>query len=91
MAALLKICRGSDCRKYAKKLRSLGKELGGEVEVKTVKCLDICKGPVVLVHRGGRKYTFKKVRGKKLRRALAEFLLEGEMDEVLKSHLAKRK
>ena len=87
----MKICRGSDCRKYAKKLRKFGDRLGGDVEVKTVKCLDICKGPVVLVHRDGRKYYFKKLRGKKLRSSLAKFLSVGEMDDALRSLLAKRK
>ena len=65
------VCVGSDCRKADghKALRARLGDVDG-VDVRTVACQGICKGPVAGVEVDGRLEWFKRIRGAKARRAL---------------------
>ena len=71
-----------------KKLRAMLAEF---VDVKTAKCQDICKGPVVVVVREEERYWFKKIGNKKARRQLLRFLQGEKLESYLKKRLVKRR
>jgi len=85
------VCAGKDCRKRKvdrKKLRSAVAEVATEVRVG---CQKVCKGPVVGVEVNGSVEWFAKVRGKKARRALVEFVDSGVLPRELKSRRDKKR
>jgi hypothetical protein len=89
VALQVEICVGSDCGKQGKRTRKLADLFSGVARVKTVKCQDICKGPVVIIHRSHERFWFKKLRNKKSRRALLEFALGEQLSDYLKMRLVK--
>ena len=87
----LRLCRGKDCRKHRKAMRKIAEEIEDLVETDQVKCQDICKGAVIVVHTGEHKYWMKKMRGKQQRQKLRAFLESGTIPEQLEKHIVKRK
>ena len=87
----LRLCRGKDCRKHRKAMRKLAQEIDDLVETDQVKCQDICKGAVIVVHTGEHKYWMKKMGGKQQRQTLRAFLEGGEVPDTLEKHIVKRK
>ena len=91
MSVEVQLCIGSDCRKKPKRVRKLRALLKGVVPLRKVKCQDICSGPVVVVRRSHERLWFKKVRNKKVRRQLMDFVMGEELGGQLKRRLVKRK
>mgnify|MGYP004121540017 CR=1 FL=1 len=87
----LRLCRGKDCRKHGKGLRKLADEVDDLTVTDQVKCQDICKGAVVVVHAQDHKYWMKKMGGKQQRQRLRMFLESGEIPDQLEKHIVKRK
>lgn len=56
---------------------------------KKTKCMDICKGPVVLVVKEKRKYYCKKIKKEKHRIRLRDFVQLGALHPKLKYKLKK--
>ena len=75
---------GSDCRKHKKGNARIAELFEDDVRIDAMKCRDSCKGPVVEVRIGKKKTLFKKVRGKKLRTALFDYVVEGTLSPALK-------
>ncbi len=91
MKTSIRICVGSDCKKHRRRNRKIAALVEPHCPVGKMKCQDFCKGPVVRVHHGKRKTWFKKLRGEKLRRDLAEFVRDGTMSPRLQKCLARQK
>ena len=87
----LRLCHGKDCRKYRKGLGKLAAEVEGLALTDTVKCQDICKGAVIVVHTEQHKYWMKKMTGKKNRKNLRSFLMSGTLPEHLQKNVVKQK
>jgi hypothetical protein len=87
----VQLCIGSDCRKKRRRIRKLRTLLQELLPVKKVKCQDVCSGPVVVVRRAHERFWFKKIRNKKSRRELVDFLTGEEVGQHLKKRLVKRK
>lgn len=85
------ICAGSDCRERKadlKRLRGAIADLVGEVPVG---CQKLCEGPVVGLTVDGTIEWFRKVRGKKPRRALVELLGTGAVPRALEKRRSKKR
>ncbi len=89
MGVQLKICRGKDCIRRTEDWEALWELESDNVSVSRSKCLDYCKGPVIQIRRGRRKYWFRKVRGEAIRRDLRTFLEEGSMSTALVRRLVR--
>lgn len=89
MRLQLKICRGKDCTRRSEAWSSLWDLESETVSVGNIKCQDYCKGPVVQVRRGRRKFWFKKIRSEALRQDLHTFLQDGSMSAALVRHLVR--
>ena len=87
----LRLCKGKDCRKHQKGLCKLLAEVEDLAMTDTVKCQDICKGAVIVVHTEQHKYWMKKMTGKKNRKKLRSFLMSGTLPEQLQKNVVKRK
>jgi len=87
----VQLCIGSDCRKKRKRIRKLTELFSDVAPLKTVKCQDICSGPVVIVRRSQELFWFKKLRNKKSRRHLLEFVMGERLTDHLKTRLVKRR
>ncbi len=87
----VRICTGKSCRKRKGANKKLHKRLGGACETNGVKCQNICKGPVVLVHRDGERFWFRRIQGKKTHQAFLAFLDTGRLSKRLRSHLKKHR
>lgn len=72
------LCSGKDCRKRAE-YRDLRDALGAVAEVRSVKCLDVCDGPVIVVqHDGGEPVVLRKVRTDRDQSELLAWVRVGE-------------
>ena len=91
MKTRLRLCKGKDCKKYRKGLCKLAAEVEDLAESDMMKCQDICKGAVIVVHTPEHRYWFKKMTGKENRRNLRSFLQSGQMPPKLEKHMVKRK
>jgi (2Fe-2S) ferredoxin len=85
------ICTGKKCKKRPRQADKLQRHLPERCATATVKCQKMCKGPVVVVKQAGVRYWFSNLKGKKNRRAFAEFLASGRISPRLKRHLQKRR
>ena len=72
-------------------MRKLAEEVEDLARTDTIKCQDICKGAVIVVHTESHKYWMKKMTGKQQRQKLREFLLSGEVPTQLEKNVVKRK
>ena len=86
-----KLCQGSDCRKRKKRYEKLRATFADVVELRAVKCQDICKAPVVVICRDGERFWFKKMDDKKARTELMAFVQGGELTSFLTKRLVKRR
>ena len=91
MATRVRICRGEDCAKRRGATKKLKELLAESASLDTIKCQDICEGPVVVVGRKKERFWFKKVRGNALRQDLLTFLHDGSITAQLACKLAKKK
>ena len=81
----LLLCTGSQCRKALRKRPRLHDTLARlPVEVRTVGCQKVCKGPVVGLAVGGDLQWFGDMGSRKAQRALAELVHEGTLQRALK-------
>ena len=87
----LRICRGKDCRKHRKPLRKIASHVDDLCETGTIKCQDICKGPVLVLTHGEYRYWFKKMKGQPIRDGFREWLLGEPMSSQLEHRLVKRR
>jgi len=87
----IRVCRGKDCLKKADAVEALKSAVASCGSVETVKCQDICKGPVALVRRGKSKFWFKKLVGESLLNDLVTFLEDGSMSADLVGALVRKK
>jgi len=87
-STVVAVCGSKDCRtrpEYDDLTAALG---GADVPVEVIdsRCLDICKGPVVVVRRtDDRPIVFRKVRGRKQRRDLVALVAGGPVTDRLRS------
>jgi hypothetical protein len=91
MKTQLRLCKGKDCKKYRKGLCKLAAEVEDLASSETVKCQDICKGAVIVVHAHDHRYWFKKMSGKQNRQNLRTFLMSGQLPKKLEKNMVKRK
>ena len=91
MNSKLHICRGKDCRKHRRRLVRAAEYVSDLCETGTVKCQDVCKGPVLVVHHGEHRHVFKKMKGSSIRSELREWLMGSPMSDGLQRRLVKRK
>ena len=86
------ICHGKQCRKSKQSHRKLCDQFPS---AKSIRCVGICKGPVVLVTKGESKKSltfFKKVRKPKTIKKLEQFMLWDRLGSKLrKKTLSDRK
>ena len=75
------ICQGKSCRKNKSKYQKL---LTLFPAARETKCMGICKGPVVMIKKGNIKYFFKKIKKKKDRRYLLDFLTKDVLNKKMK-------
>jgi|GEM_PF-5186545 len=75
------ICHDKPCAKKKSRLKKLMKLFP---MAKPTKCMGVCKGPVVLVKKEKQKYYFKKIRKKKDRNRLWDFILFNKRDKKLR-------
>jgi (2Fe-2S) ferredoxin len=85
------ICTGKKCKKRPRQTDKLQRQLPRHCDTTTVKCQKMCKGPVVVVKQAGVRYWFSNLKGKKNRRAFAEFLVSGRISPRLERRLQKRR
>ena len=81
------ICYDKPCSKNKNRLKKLRNLLP---MAKKTKCMDICKGPVVLVVKDKNKYYCKKIKKEKHRIRLRDFILLGVVHPRLKYKLKKQ-
>ena len=67
------LCAGKSCRN-AKGFDELKKAFDALATVKTVKCVDVCDGPVAGVRLNGKTVWFERLKSEKVRRAVAGIL-----------------
>ena len=84
------ICGGKSCRK-AKGFDELRKSFDDLANVKTVKCVDVCDGPVVGVKLEGKTVWFERLRSEKVRIAVTALLAKNKvtkrnMPKTLREH-----
>ena len=91
MISKLHICRGKDCRKHRRRLVLAAEHVSDLCETGTVKCQDVCKGPVLVVHHGEHRHVFKKMKGSSIRAELRSWLMGAPMSDDLQRRLVKRK
>lgn len=91
MNSELLICRGKDCKKHRKPLRRIADEVSEMCSTGTIKCQDICKGPVLVLDHGEHRYWFKKMKGKDIRHSFRVWLAGEPMSPRLESRLVKRR
>jgi len=77
--------------KKADAVEALKSAVASCASVETVKCQDICKGPVALVRRGKNKFWFKKLVGEPLLNDFVTFLEDGSMSADLVGALVRKK
>ena len=87
----IRVCRGRDCVKRRGSFDALLTSLNGYHKPESIKCQDICKGPVVLVRKKKHKFWFKRLRSEELLTDLRTFIEEGAMSSALVRVLAKKK
>ena len=75
------VCHDKPC---SKKKRRLKKIMSLFPMAKKTKCLGVCKGPVVLVVKNNQKFYCKRIRKKKHRDTLWNFVAFGILDKNLK-------
>ena len=83
--ACVLICGGRSCRK-AKGFDELRRSLDDLATVKTVKCVDVCDGPVVGVKMNGKTVWFERLRSDKVRAAVTVVLASNKMPKRLRAH-----
>ena len=81
----LLVCAGKSCRK-AKGFDELLAGMGALAEVKKVKCVDVCEGPVVGVKLGGATVWFERMRSDKVRSAVITLLHQHKIPKKLRPH-----
>ena len=91
MNSELRICRGKDCKKHRKRLTKIANEVSDICSSGTIKCQDICKGPVLVLWHGEHKYWFKKMKGTDVRQLFRDWLAGAPMDSELERRLVKRR
>ena len=79
------LCSGKSCRK-AKGYDELRASIGALAEVKTVKCIDVCEGPVVGVKLDGKTLWFERMRSDKVRAAVVTLLHQHRIPKKLRPH-----
>jgi (2Fe-2S) ferredoxin len=79
------VCGGKSCRK-AKGYDELLADMGGLAEVKKVKCVDVCEGPVVGVKVNGKTVWFERMRSDKVRAAVVALLHKRKVPKKLRPH-----
>jgi hypothetical protein len=87
----VRLCRGRDCAARRAEIEALKESLPACASIETVKCQDICAGPVAVIRRGKHKFWFKKLRGAELLTDLATFIEEGSISAALVAVLDKKK
>ena len=85
------VCRGKNCVHRKGVRERLEEEIGKVAEVERVSCQNICSGPVVGVEIEGRLEWFRRIRGKKSRRALVKLLAEEKLSKRLRKRRAKKR
>ena len=75
------VCHDKPC---AKKRRRVQKIMNLFPNAKKTKCMSVCKGPVVLFKKNKNKYYCMKIRKKKDRQRLWDFIVSGVRSEKLK-------
>lgn len=81
------LCTGKDCRK-ADGFRTVERELRRSCDVRSLSCLDVCDGPVVVLEVGsGSPVVIERVRNRALARELLDHVLNAS---ELSSRLRKR-
>jgi hypothetical protein len=87
-AGVVAICGSKDCRGWPEHDQLTAAFGSADVPCQVVdsRCLDICKGPVVVVGRiDERPLVFRKVRGRKQRRDLVALAAGGPITDRLRS------
>jgi (2Fe-2S) ferredoxin len=79
------VCGGKSCRK-AKGYDELLADMGGLADVKKVKCVDVCEGPVVGVTLNGKTVWFERMRSDKVRAAVLTLLHKHKVPKKLRPH-----
>ena len=79
------VCAGRSCRK-AKGFEEMRRSLDELANVKTVKCVDVCDGPVIGVKMDGKTVWFERLRSDKVRAAVAVVLAKHKMPKRLRAH-----
>ncbi len=79
------VCGGKSCRK-AKGYDELLAGIGAHAEVKKVKCVDVCEGPVVGVKLDGKTVWFERMRSDKARAAVVTLLHKRKVPKKLRPH-----
>ena len=75
------VCHDKPCAKKKKRIRKLRKLFPS---VKKTKCMGVCKGPVVLIKKKKKKYYCTKIRKKKDRQRLWDFVVSGIKSKKMK-------
>jgi hypothetical protein len=60
-------------------------------DIRTIKCQDICKGVVIVLHHEGDRMWMKKMGSKKVRTNLRRVLVDGHISKELKKRIVKVK
>lgn len=79
------VCGGKSCRQ-AKGYHELVAGMVALAEVKKVKCVDVCEGPVVGVKLDGKTIWFERMRSDKVRAAVATLLHKRKIPKKLRPH-----
>jgi (2Fe-2S) ferredoxin len=79
------MCSGKSCRK-AKGYDELLAGIGSLAEVKKVKCVDVCDGPVVGVKLDGKTVWFERMRSEKVHAAVTTLLHKRKIPKKLRPH-----
>jgi (2Fe-2S) ferredoxin len=88
---VVRICRGSDCRKKRKACRKLDALLLDRARVQGVSCQKICDGPVLGLEVEGHLEWFEDVAGRDVRRAVDAFLESGALKKALRKRRIKKR
>lgn len=83
------LCTGKSCRK-AKGFDELRQSFDALATVKTVKCVDVCDGPVVGVRVEGKTVWFERLRSKKVRAAVVSLLRPPDQQTTKQTKIPKQ-
>ncbi len=87
--ALVYVCRGKDCSKRKRPLRTLLEALEGRAQIAEVGCQKLCAGPVCGLKLDGRLEWFEEIDSARRREALIATLESGVLNKGLKKRRAK--